>query len=189
MMRSMLTTLELSLPSVMTTSTFLSRCAFLQVVDRHLDGVAHGGAAARIDALQRLLQLADVVGEILVLGIVQVGRVVEVDDEDLVVAVGSLHQRQRGGLHLLQLVAHAAAVIDHQAERDRDVLALEFADILLDLVFENREGGLRQRGDQMAGLIDHGGVTDHDARIGVEDGRRYPAPVRVAPAAPRPRPL
>ncbi len=145
--------------------------AFLEVVDRHLNGVAHGGAAARVDALEGLLQLADIVGEILILGIVQVGRVVEVDDEDFIVAVGSFDQRERSGFYLLQFIAHAAAVIDDQAEGDGDVFALEFADILPDLVFEHGEGRFRERGDQMAILIDHGGVTDHDARIGMEYSR------------------
>ena len=76
---------------------FLVAVSLLQVQDRHFDGVPHGRSAAGIDPAQRGLELPDVVGKILFLGIVQVGGVVEVDDEDLVVAVGILHQRQCGG--------------------------------------------------------------------------------------------
>ena len=142
----------------------------LQVLDRHFDGVAHGRSAAGIDPAQRGFELPEVVGKILILRVVQVRGVVEVDDEDLVVAVGILNQRQRGGFDLFELVAHAAAVVDHQAEGDRNVFALKSADLLLDLVFVDREGGLRKRGHQMAGLIDHRGVADDDARVGAKDG-------------------
>ena len=53
--------LALSTPSVTTTSTFFSLCAFfIQSIDL-VDGVAHGRAAARIDARQRVLHFLDVV--------------------------------------------------------------------------------------------------------------------------------
>ena len=136
--------LELSLPSVITTSTFLSRCAFFRCwIDISMASRMAVPPRASIRASAVSSSAMSLVKS-LSFGIVQVGGVVEVDDEDLVVAVGVLHQRQRRGLHLVQLVAHAAAVVDHQAERNRNVFALELADLLLDLVLVDREGGLRQ---------------------------------------------
>src|SRR5262249_22008865 len=51
---------------------------FLQVVDRHADGIAHGRAAARIDAGQGLFDFLDVAGEVLAVWIVQERLVIEV---------------------------------------------------------------------------------------------------------------
>ena len=56
------------------------------------------------------LKLFDVAGEI----DIEVGVVVEVDDEDFVLRVGILDQRQRRGFHRLAFFPHAAAVIDHR---------------------------------------------------------------------------
>src|SRR4029077_18512196 len=111
-----------------------------------------GGAAAGVDAAQGGLQLADVVGEILVLGVVQGGGVVEIDDEDLVVVVGSFDEGKGGGFHFRQLIAHAAAVVDYEAEGHRNVLALELSDLLPDLILEDAEGGLREGGDEVTGF-------------------------------------
>ena len=88
----------------------------------------------------------------------------------LVLVVGVLHQRQRRGFHLGALVAHAAAVVDDQAHGNRHVFALETLDLLLHAVLENREGLLRQVGDQVAVLVHHRGVADHQARV--RRGRR-----------------
>src|ERR1035437_10638446 len=79
---------------------------------------------------------------------VQEGRVVEVDDEDLVFGVGILDQRQRRGFHPGALVPHAAAVVDDQPYGNRNVFAVENFDRLRNAVFVNREGVLRQGGDQ-----------------------------------------
>ena len=53
------------------------------------------------------------------------------------------------------LVAHAAAVVDDEAQRNRHVLAPEDLDLLLDAVLEDLEGVLRQVGDQVAALVHH----------------------------------
>src|ERR1019366_5710025 len=55
----------------------------------------------------------------------------------------------------------------------QSVFALELAALLLDLVFVDREGGLRKRGQQMTVLLDHRGVTDHDARVGAKDSSGF----------------
>ncbi len=81
-----------------------------------------------------------------------------------VVFVRCHHQVERGLFHLLALLAHAAAVVDDQAQRNRHVFALEHDDGLRLAVFVNREGRFRQIGYQMAGLIDHRGGAD-DARV------------------------
>ena len=114
----------------------------LQVVDGHADGVAHGRAAARIDARQGFFHFLDVAGEGLAVRIVQESLVVEIDDEDLVVGVGILDQRQRRGFHLGALIPHAAAVVDDESHGNRNVFAVENPDRLLYAVFVHREGVL-----------------------------------------------
>ena len=51
------------------------------------------------------------------------------------------------GLHLLTLLAHAAAVVDDDAERYGNIFALEQFDGLLDAVFVDLERFLLQIGD------------------------------------------
>ena len=126
--------LALSTPSVTTTSTFFSFAPFFSHVDGLVDGVAHGRAAARIDARQRLLHFVDIAGEILAVRVVEIGIVVEIHDEDFVVGVGILHQREGRGFHAGALGPHAAAVVDNQPHGDRDIFPLEKQDVLLDVV-------------------------------------------------------
>ena len=108
--------LELSLPSVTTTSTFLSLLAFsfrwsmdMRMASRMAvpprESMRVSASSISLMSLVKSLPLRQV----------QERLVVEIDDEDFVVGVGILHQRQRGGLHLGALVAHAAAVVDDQA--------------------------------------------------------------------------
>ena len=144
----------------------------LDVVDGHANGVPHGGAAARIDVRKRLLHFGDVVGEVLTVGQVEVSVVVEIDDENLVVPVGGLDQSQRRRRHLGPLVAHAAAVIDNQPQRNRHVLPLEHLDSLRHAVFGNRKSRLGKVRHQMAGLVHHRRMTHHQARVGAEHHAR-----------------
>ena len=70
---------------------------------------------------------------------VEVILVVEIDDESFVLRIAGLDERQRRGIHLRALFAHAAAVVDHQAHGHRNIVAGENGNLLLDLVFENAE--------------------------------------------------
>ena len=80
----------------------------------------------------------------------------------------ALHQIERGGLHLLAFVAHAAAIVDDDAERNRHVLAAEDLDRLLHAVLKNLEGFLLKVRNQFAVLIENADRQHHQARIGSE---------------------
>ena len=73
-----------------------------------------------------------------------------------------------GGFHLLALVPHAAAVIDDQSERDRNVLAPECLKRLLDVVLENFKSGPRQIREQPPILVNDARMKYHQARVGPE---------------------
>ena len=98
---------------------FLIPRAFFQMVERANHGVIERGAAAGVDAFEGVLHFVDVAGEIVV-G-VEIIVVVEIDDEGFVLRIAGFTKRQRGGVHLRALVAHAAAVVDHQAHADGHV--------------------------------------------------------------------
>ena len=72
--------------------------------------------------------------------------------------------------------------------RDRNVFALEDFDRSAATPFSvHREGVLRQVGDQVAALIDHGGVADHQAGVGAENGARSSCCASTHGRRPRPR--
>ena len=153
----------LSTPSVTTTSTFLSRCAFFfQMIDRHAD-------ARRAWRCRRANRCAPGLPSISSISLVKsfscgrsrYGVSLKLTTKTFVVFVRCQHQIERGLFHLLALLPHAAAVIDNQAQRNRHVFALEQRDVLRLAVLKNREGGFRQVGHQMAVLIDDGsGASD-----------------------------
>src|SRR5262249_36522352 len=110
----------------------------------------------------------DVAGEILAAGVVEVGLVVEVDDERLVVRVGAFDERECGGFDFGALVFHAAAVVDDQAEGYRNVFVFESADLLRNFVLGDGERGSRQTADEVPALIEDRGVQDYQAGIRAE---------------------
>ena len=140
------------------------------VVDGHPDGVPHGGAAARIDARERLFQFLEVAGEVFAVRQIEKGFVIEIDDEGLVFGIGILGQRQTGGFHFGALVPHAAAVVDNQPQRNRDIFAMEARDLLHHPILVNRESLLGKRGHQVAVPIHHRGGADHQTRIRAKYG-------------------
>ncbi len=121
-------------------------------------------AAARIDARDTLFHLLDVVGEL----DVQVGLVVEIHHEHLVLRVGSAHQIERRLFHAAPLLAHTAAVVDHHAQRYRNVFPPEYFDALLGPVLVDLEGALREIGQQLAFLVHDAGVQDNQPRFAGE---------------------
>ena len=85
----------------------------------------------RVSMREARCHILGVAGEIAVR--VQVILVVEIHDEGFVLRIAGLHKRHRGGVYLLALFAHAAAVIDHQAHGYGNIFASEDGNILLDL--------------------------------------------------------
>ena len=144
----------------------LAMTFLLEVRHRRIDSVAHGGAAARIDARNSLFHFLDVAGQ----GDIQIRVVIEIDDEHLVLRVGSSHQIERSALHSLPFFPHAAAVVDDDAERNRNILAAEDLDGLLDAVFKDLERFLLKVGHQFAVLVHNADGQNHQARAHGEGG-------------------
>ena len=71
--------------------------------------------------------------------------VVEVEDEDLVLRIRRARERQRRRLDLRPQRPHAAAVVDQQSERDRNVVAPEERDRLPLAVLVDRERAALER--------------------------------------------
>ena len=92
---------------------------------------------------------------------VQVEVVVEVYDEDFVVPVRALHQGDGGRFHLFPLVAHTAAVVDDETQRDGNVFTQKGADGLLVLVLKNGEIVLVKTRDQFSFAVHNTGVQHH----------------------------
>ena len=116
--------------------------------------VVQRGAAARFNPLQRILQLGNLGGVVLVEEVL----FVEVHHEDLVLRIAGLHQVDGGGVHRRTLFAHGAGIVDDDAHRDGNVFAAERGDLLRLAVFEYGEVALGQVGDQTIVIVHHGGV-------------------------------
>ena len=97
----------------------------LQMVERTDHGVVERRAAARIDSRERFIQFLLIAREILVQ--VQIILVVEIHHERFVLRIAGLNERERCVVHLRALLAHAAAIVDYQAHRHRNVFAGEDA--------------------------------------------------------------
>ncbi len=82
-----------------------------------------------------LLHFVNVVGE----GHIEKGIVIEIDDEYFVLRIGFAHHRQGRGFYACALGAHAAAVVDHDSKRNRNIFPLENFDLLRLAVLENFE--------------------------------------------------
>src|SRR5712692_10351027 len=145
---------------------FLVPRALLQVVERADDRVVKGRRAAGINALQGFFHVADVAGEILVH--VEIVVVVEVHHEAFVRRIAGAHEDQRRGVDALALVAHAAAVVNHQAKTHRNVFALEDREFLLHLVFKHAELFLFQSIGKAAAVVEHGRVQDHQVDVNLD---------------------
>ena len=113
-----------------------------------IDRIVQSRFAARIDVIERIDQIADAAGEILF----EICGIIEVDDERLVVRIALAHERQRGAVHALAFVPHAAAVVDDESKAERNVFVSESLDRLLDFVFEDLEMSLVS-GRRPAGLL------------------------------------
>ena len=117
-----------------------------------VDGVIQSRFASRIDVIERVDQIANTAGEILF----EVRRVVEVHDEGFVIGIALTHKRKRRAVHALALIAHAAAVVDDQAEAQRNIFVLERLDRLQNFVFENLKILFRQPVNRTAFPVEHG---------------------------------
>ena len=95
---------------------------------------------------------------------------------------------ERGRLHLGPERPHAAAVIDEQAKRHRNVVAPEDRDGLPPAVLEHGEGLLTQIRDQLAVAVGDCGVQHDEAGLGAEHRLPVDDPNTDPSAPPAPRP-
>ncbi len=135
-----------------------------QVVTGGDEGIVKTGAAASFNVLQRAGEEVHVAGEVLI----EIVLVVEVDDADLVLRIAGLDQVEGGGVDAGTLAAHAAGVINDDAEGDGNIVAAKGRDALRMVVLEDLKGLAVKSADQMAVLIHHGGVQRDLLHIGAE---------------------
>ena len=151
------------------------------MIKRADDGVIERSAAARVNAFEGFLEFGDTAGEILVE--IEVVVVVEIDDEGFVVRIGSLDESQGGFIDAGTLVAHGAAIVDHQAHADRNIFALEERKFLFGFVFEDAKIVFLEAINEFAAIIEDGGMKDDQANVNLDSaallvdvliGRRRP---------------
>ena len=133
------------------------------MIERADDGVIERSAAARVNAFEGFLEFGDTAGEILVE--IEVIVVIEIDDEGFVVRIGSLDESQGGFINPGTLVAHRAAIVDHQAHADRNIFALEERKFLFGFVFEDAKIVFLEAINEFAAIIEDGGVKDDEADV------------------------
>jgi hypothetical protein len=93
---------------------------------------------------------------------------VEVDDLGDVVRLEPVNEARRGGLKGGQVIFHAGAAVEQQRQRDRLLTPGEVGDLLLDPVFEDRELGLLEVRDVMAGTVGRRHRQRDDVDAGAE---------------------
>src|ERR1035441_2767825 len=118
-----------------------------------VDRVQQRGSALGLGKGELVLDLLQVARE----GLNQVGRIVELHQEELVLRIGQLEKLRHCQSRFVELVAHAAAAIEDHAHRERRVLAGELSDLLRLLIFRQFEVLLFESGDKAV----HG-VGDRD---------------------------
>src|SRR5882724_2318387 len=131
------------------------------------DRVVERGGTASVDAFKSFLEFGDAAGEILVE--IEVVVVIEIDDEGLVLGIGSLDQSEGGFVDASALVAHGAAVVNNQAHADRNVFTLEYGKFLFGFVFKDAEIFLLEAVDEFAAVVEDGGVENDEADVDSED--------------------
>src|SRR6266481_1378188 len=133
------------------------------MIERADDGVIERSAAARVNASESFLEFGDTAGEFLVE--IEVVVVVEIDDEGFVVRIGSLDESQGGFIDAGTLVAHRAAIVDHQAHADWNIFALEERKLLFGFVLEDAKIVFLEAINEFAAIIEDGGVKDDEADV------------------------
>src|SRR5271167_294211 len=139
---------------------------FFKMIERADNGVKERCAAARIDALERFFQLWNAIGEVLIE--VEIKIVVEVDHEGFVLLVAGLNEREGRLVHARPLVAHAAAIVNHQAHADGNILALKGSEFLFHFIFEYPEAISGQTVGKLAAIVKHAGVKHHQADVDLD---------------------
>ena len=127
-----------------------------QVLERDVERVVERGRARGLGRADRLLERAEVVGE----GLQRRRALVELHHLREVLRPQRLREADRRVLRGLELLLHRGRGVDHQHQRDRQVLVREQAQVLADAVLEHREVALRQVGHEVVAR-----VGDREAQV------------------------
>jgi hypothetical protein len=136
----------------------------VQIGRRGMDGVPDCSAADTIRARNPGFERVHVAGK----RHIYMRLVCEVEDEDLVERVGGSSEIERRGLDRLAPASHAPAAVNHDAERDRRIVAEKDGDRLWLAVLEDSERILVQRRDRFALTVAHRDVHHHETSRRVE---------------------
>ncbi len=99
---------------------------------------------------------------------IQVCFIVEVDDKHFVLRIRFAHHGHSSRFYAGAFVHHAAAVVNEDAQRNRNIFPPKNLDGLRLPVFENFESIAFQVGQQLALSIIHAGMQDHQASVGTK---------------------
>ena len=135
------------------------------MVGRGHNRVIQSCAAAGIDLLQRLFELQQVIGEILI----EILLVVEVHHKHFVLGIAGAHQIQRSLVHLGALLAHGAGIINEDAHGDRNVDVVKGNDVLRLAIFVNRERTFVESGNDVLMIVNDGGMQHDLVHVFFED--------------------
>ena len=153
---------------------------FQQMIDRYPDRVAHGRAASRIDPRQGLFHLPDVVGQDLLAGRSRKASSLKLTTKtSSSCGLESLPAPARP-LPPWPFVAHTAAVVDHQADGNRHILALEVLIFCGCAVLTDLKSFRVRSVTRWPFLSDHGGIAVPPAGY-----RRKSVPDILPPTEPR----
>ncbi len=101
---------------------------------------------------------------------VEIEVIIEIDDEGFVLGIAGLHESDSRFVNAWTLVAHAPAVIDDQSHADRNIFALEYRELLLDLVFENAKIFRLEAISKALAVIDDGRVQHDQVHVNLDTG-------------------
>ena len=94
--------------------------------------------------------------------------VVEIDHEHLVLRIAGAGERQRGGNHIVALRRHATAVIDKNADCNRDIFVAEVLDLLKYSILINLEIVFFEPGNRYVVAIQNGCAEDDHVDINLK---------------------
>ena len=110
-----------------------------QMIEGFGDRVIEGGSSASGNGLQSRLQIFCVMGERLSTEDLQPDVIVEIDDEHFVLRITGMREGGDGGGDFGELGAHAAAVVDDEADGNGRIFLLKESELLRATVFKDAE--------------------------------------------------
>src|SRR5207245_2696327 len=144
---------------------------FFEMVKRAKDGIAHGGAAPGINAFKGFFELGNAAGEILIE--VEIEIVVDVDDESFILGIAGLDYTDGSFVDARALVAHAAAIVDHQPHAYGHVLAFEDGQFLFGFIFKDAKIFRLEPIGEALTIINNGRMQDDQVDVHLDAGTLF----------------